>query len=195
MNEYTEDITDADPFEITHRARDTNNEYIRFEATIHPLNTTDTAQSDLAHERFLLDNPDEHLHPHQTEVIECIAGEYGVEISGTDHRLAPGDSVTVPKNTRHRHWNPTPHPIRVAHEHHPPRDSVPFGEVLYALAQAGKTDEKGIPNMVRFAVINDAYPGIVYTTDVPITVQKILTSILAPIGRLAGHDATPEQSQ
>lgn len=194
MNEHTDDITAADPFEITHRANDINDEYIRFEATIHPQNTTDTAPSDLAHERFLLDNPDEHLHPHQTEVIEVIAGEYGVEIAGTDHRLTPGDSITVPKNTRHHHRNPNPHPIRVAHEHHPPRDSVPFGEAMYALAQAGKTDVKWIPNMVRIAVINDAYPGIAYATDVPITVQKILTSILAPIGRLAGYDTTPEQS-
>lgn len=193
MSENSMDITDADPFEITQRASDTNNEFIRFEATVHPDNSGDTASEELEHERFLLDNPDEHIHPHQKEVVEVISGEYTVGIAGTDHHLTGGDSITIPANTPHRHRNPSPHPIRVAHEHHPPRDSVAFGEAMYALAQAGKTNEKGMPNMLQFAVLTQAFPGIAYTTDAPIPVQKALTAVLAPVGRLIGYDAAPEQ--
>ncbi len=189
MNGNSQDIVDVDPFEITKRAIDTGGAYVRFEVTIHPAIDSETPAVDLDHERFLLDNPDEHIHPHQEEVIEVLAGEYVVALEGTDHRLREGDEITVPQNTAHRHWNPSAHPVRVAHEHHPPRNSAAFGAAMYALAQDGKTDEKGLPNLLQFAVVNRAYPGVVYSTDLPVLVQKAMTAVLSPLGRLAGYEA------
>lgn len=189
MSGNSQDVADAEPFEITKRAVDTGGAYVRFEATVHPAIDAETPNVDLDHERFLLDNPDEHIHPHQEEVIEVLGGEYAVEFGGTEHRLDDGDEITVPQNTPHRHWNPSAQPVRVAHEHHPPRDSAALGEAMYALAQDGKTDEKGMPNLLQFAVLNRAYPGIAYTTDVPIPVQKAMTAVLGPLGRLAGYEA------
>lgn len=183
------DDTNAEPFEITERAADTDGEFVRFEATVHPGLDAEATDVDLDHERFLLDNPDEHLHPHQEEVIEVLAGEYAVEIQGSEHRLSDGEEITVPKNTAHRHWNPSGKPVRVAHEHHPARDSADHAEAMWALAQDGKTNEKGIPNPLRFAVVNNAYPGVAYTTAIPIAVQKAMFAVLAPIGRLAGYEA------
>lgn len=183
------DLTNADPFEITKRPADTGGDFVRFEATVHPGLDAKASDVDLNHERFLLDNPDEHLHPHQKEVIEVLAGEYAVEFEGTEHRLSEGDQITVPQNTAHRHWNPTANPIRVAHEHHPARESASHAETMWALAQDGKTNEKGIPDPLQFAVVSKAYPGIAYTTAVPIPVQKAMFAVLAPIGRLMGYQA------
>lgn len=195
MGVNSQHIADAKPFEITHRATDTGGEYVRFEATIHPALDAESPDADLEHERFLLDNPDEHVHPHHEEVIEVLAGEYAVAFGGTEHRLHDGEEVTVPQNTPHRHRNPTGQPVRVAHEHHPPRDSAAFGEAMYALAQDGETDEKGMPNLLQFAVLNRAYPGVAYTTDVPIPLQKAMMAVLGPIGRLAGYQATDSQDE
>lgn len=189
MSGDSESPVEAEPFEITKRPADTDGDYVRFEATVHPAPDADTSEDDLDHERFLLDNPDEHIHPHIKEVIEVLAGEYAVEIEGAVHRLSAGEEITVPLKTPHRHWNPSGQAVRVAHEHHPPLDSAAFGEAMWRLAQDGKTDEKGMPNLLQFAVLNRAYPGIAYTTDVPIAVQKVMTSILAPVGRLAGYEA------
>ncbi len=179
----------ADPFEITKRPADTDGEFVRFEATVHPGLEAEATDVELDHERFLLDNPDEHRHPRQTEVIEVLAGEYAVAIEDTEHRLSEGETITVPQNTPHRHWNPTAKPIRVAHEHHPARESAAHAEAMWALAQAGKTNEKGIPTLLQFAVLNKAYPETAYTTAVPIPVQKALFTVLAPLGRLAGYQA------
>jgi len=179
MSTDSRDIANADPFEITKRGADTDGEFVRFEATIHPGLDAD-ADVELDHERFLLDNPDEHLHPHQEEIIEVLAGEYAVEREGTEHRLEEGEEITVPKNTAHRHWNPTAKPVRVAHEHHPARDSAAHAEAMWALAQDGETHEKGLPNMLQFAVISNAYPAIAYTTAVPVPVQKAMFAVLAP---------------
>lgn len=181
----------ADPAEITIGAEETDGEFARFEFTVHRSPGTSGREETLSHRRFIMDSPDEHIHPSEAEFIEVLSGEYGVAFEGTDHILAAGDNITVPMNTAHRHWNPTDQPIRVAHEHHPAaRESEAIFETLYTLAQAGRTDEKGFPNLLQFAVINKAYPGHAYRTDLPISVQKTLFTLLAPIGRLAGYEAT-----
>lgn len=189
MSGDTREVARAEPLEVTEHVDESDGEYVRFETTVHPAPDAEAPYVDLEHERFLIDNPDEHVHPHQQEVIEVLEGEYAVALEGTEHRLTEGEEITVPKGSPHRHWNPTNRPIRVAHEHHPARDSADHVAAMYALAQAGKTNEKGIPTLLQFAVINRAYPGIAYTTAIPIAVQKALFAVLAPIGLVAGYDA------
>lgn len=195
MSTGGQDVTDAAPFEITERPGETGGEFVRFEATLHPGLHADASDVELDHERFLLDNPDEHLHPHQKEVIEVLAGEYAVKYGRTEHRLREGEAVTVPVETAHRHWNPTGRPVRVAHEHHPARDSAAHAEAMWALAQEGRADEKGLPSLLQFAVISDAYPEIAYTTDLPIAVQRTMFAVLAPIGRTVGYRADPHDQE
>lgn len=187
MSQASPDGENADPFEITTRPEETDGDFVRFEVTVHPGHETEPGYTDLDHEPFLLDNPDEHLHPHQEEIIEVLDGEYAVEIAGSETRLNDGEEITIPEATPHRHYNPSAEPVRVAHEHHPARDSAAHAETMWALAQDGKTDEKGMPNMLRFAVISKAYPEIAYTTAVPIPVQKGMVALLAPLGRLVGY--------
>lgn len=184
------DATDVEPFAFTKRTAETDGRYVRFEATVHPSPDGTGSTVGLSHRRWLVDNPDEHRHPNQTEVAEVIAGEYRVAFDGTVHALTEGEEITIPENTPHRHWNPTDQPIRVAHEHHPARQSEALIETLYALAQSGKTDAGGMPNALQLAVINDAYPGHAYLTTLPVGVQKAAIRLLAPIGRLAGYTAT-----
>lgn len=88
-----------------------------------------------------------------------LSGEYGVALAGTEHRLSEGERITVQANTPQLHWNPTGHPIRVAYEWTPPLQFEELTETLYVPAQSGNTDEKGIPKLLQFAVINIAYPG------------------------------------
>lgn len=189
MSIDSRDELDAEPFKVTTRTTKDGSEYVRFEATVHPGFEAEASEVELNHQRFLLDNPDEHLHPHQEEVIEVLMGDYAVEIEGTTHHLSEGDEINVSKHTPHRHWNPSAKPVRVAHEHHPALDSASHARVMWALAQDGRTNEKGVPNILQFAVINRAYPGIAYSTAVPIPIQKAMFAILAPIGRVAGYQA------
>lgn len=181
---------DAVPFAVTKRAADTNGEFVRFEATVHPAPDAAAADVSLDHERWLIDNPDEHVHPDLEEHIEVLAGEYAVEVDGTERRLEAGETATVQEGRPHRHWNPGARPARVVHEHHPALGSDEHAETMWALAQDGKTDAKGIPNPLRFAVISRAHPGLAYTTAAPVALQKAAFAVLAPIGRLAGYEAT-----
>jgi mannose-6-phosphate isomerase-like protein (cupin superfamily) len=191
MSDDTPDITNAEPLEVMKHSTDSNGEFVRFETTVHPSIDADGPEVELNHERYLIDNPDEHIHPHQEEFIEVLAGEYAVEIEGTEHQLSEGEEITVPKDTAHRHWNPSAEPTRVAHEHHPALDSAEHVEAMWALAQEGQTNEKGIPNPLQFAVVNQAYPGVAHTTAIPVPIQKAMFTALAPIGRLVGYRAEP----
>lgn len=184
------DSTEVDPSEITKTTEGTDGTFVRFERTVHPSSDGPGTEDTLSHRRFVIDNSDEHVHPRQEELIEVLSGQYGVSIEGTDRILTEGEGVTVPPDTPHRQWNPTDQPVRVAHEAHPARQSEGLFETLYVLAQAGQTDEKGIPNLLQFAVISHAYPGHVYVTTLPVSVQKALFTLLAPVDRLAGHKAT-----
>ncbi|WP_255151016.1 cupin domain-containing protein [Halorarius halobius] len=187
MSEQTGGV-DADPLVVTGGTDEAGEEFVRFEVTVHPR--PGAGDGGLAHERHLFDNSDPHVHPKQEERFEVVAGEYGIERDGTEHRLTPGDELTVPAGTPHRQFNPTAEPIRVVHEHRPPRESAEIFESFYALAQAGETDEKGMPGLLRTAVLVDEYPGHTYRPTPPVVVQKAMFGALAAVGRLAGYEAT-----
>lgn len=189
MSEEPPKDAGGEPFRIVKGAEETNGEFVRFEGIAHPSLEVSVNPEDLSHHRYMIDNPDEHIHPHQEEYIKVLSGKYMVAFGGTEHELTDGDEITIPKNRAHRHWNPGNKSARVIHEHRPALQSEELFETFYVLAQAGNTDEKGIPNPLQFAVVNNEYPGHAYTTGLPISLQKALFTLLAPIGRLAGYKA------
>lgn len=191
MPEDMQDLADAEPFKIVKGADETDGEFVRFEATLHPSSDEVEADSDLPHRRWAADDVHEHIHPTQEERLRVLSGRYQVVIAGNEHTLTEGEEITLPANTSHRHWNPTDQPVRVVNELQPARDAEVFFSTLFALAQAGETDEEGLPNILQFAVLQDAYPNHAYITGVPIPVQKGLFMLLAPFGRLLGYEAAP----
>ncbi|MFB6197003.1 MAG: cupin domain-containing protein, partial [Halobacteriaceae archaeon] len=60
----------------------------------------------------------------------------------------------------------------------------------YALAQTGRTDADGMPGLLQTAVVGDEYPDHTYRASPPVPVQKVLFSVLASVGRLAGYEGT-----
>lgn len=181
---------EPDPLVITREPTEDGEDLVRFEATVHPAPDASTSDADLDHRRFLIDNPDPHLHPQQHERVQVVDGEYAVSVDGNEQRLPAGETITLPPDTPHRHWNPTTSPIRVAHELRPGLRVDEHVETMYTLAQAGRTDEKGIPSLLQFAVINDEFRGLVYSAELPVALQQAVNRVLAPIGRLAGFEPT-----
>lgn len=71
----------------------------------------------------------------------------------------------------------------------PPLTADALLRALATLAQNGKTDAEGTPNLLALAVFLDANPNLVYLASPPIAVQKLLFKLLAPIGRRRGYVA------
>lgn len=186
MSETRQDLTELEPFEIVKSSEETDDEYVRFEYTLHPSSDTATSDYDLPHKRTIVDADDPHLHQVE-EYWKVLAGEFCVVIDGEERLLTEGDDITLPRGVPHNHYNPSDKPTRVQWEFRPPLGVDEGMETLYTLAQAGKTNEDGLPNRLHTAVILDEYPGLFYSPNLPVSLQKILVSLLAAVGRLAGY--------
>jgi quercetin dioxygenase-like cupin family protein len=131
-----------------------------------------------------------HVHPHQTERFEVLAGQLGLRV-GTHELLArPGDVATVPPGTPHRFWNAGPDQARFLCEVRPALDFESLIETMFTLASQGKTNRKGIPNPLRLAVIAKAHFETVRLPFPPAWLQATALALAAPVGRLLGYRPT-----
>lgn len=189
MPEEIDELSALEPFEIVKRAEETGGEFVRVEVTLHPFPDGKPTESDLAHRRWIVDGIGEHFHPRQEEYFHVQAGELHVVQERTERTLTAGEEIALPANVPHSHWNPADRPARVAVEHRPACQSDKLLETLYVLAQTGRTDEAGVPNVLQSMVLQKAYADHAYRADRPVSAQKALATLFAPIGRLAGYES------
>lgn len=190
MAEHSSEVATAEPFQIIERPEDPHTDPVRVEYTVHPAPEKAEGEVDLSHARWVADLSDEHVNPKWSEWFEVIHGKFRVEVDGTGTTLTEGDDILIPADVPHRHWNPASRPARIRYEARPGLRFAEALETFYTLAQAGRTDEDGLPNPLQFAVIQGEYPGYFYSTDLPRSVQRGMFSVLAPIGRLLGYQGT-----
>lgn len=190
MTEEPAPITEREPLVFHRRPDDPETDPLRIEVTVHPAPGEAEDEAELSHNRWAVDQSDEHVNPKWDEWFEVVAGEYRVVVDGTTTTLTEGDDIVLPAGVPHRHWNPDGRPARIRYEARPGRRGAELFETLYALAQDGQTNEDGLPNPLRFAVMQDAYSGYFYTTDLPRSLQRVMFGVLSPVGRLAGYEAT-----
>ena len=190
MEDTHQPIEELDPLVVRTPADETGGEYVRFELTLYPDGAESPRDTELSHDRWSIDFPTEHVHPHQDERWEVLVGELGVEYADREESLSAGDAITLPSGVPHRIWNPLDEPSRVALEFHPAHEAQPLTETLFVLAQRGDVDEKGHLKLLQFAVTQAAHPEHLYLTSIPIVLQRILVALLAPIGRLVGYRPT-----
>ena len=131
----------------------------------------------------------DHVHPRQEERFEIRSGRLGVRIDGDEWTATPGTRFAIPEKTPHTVWNDGDSEIRAKVEIRPALDLETFFETTYGLAQAGKTDRRGLPRPLQFAVLADEFREELHFAAVPRSVQMALASALAPVGRLAGYRA------
>lgn len=55
------------------------------------------------------------------------------------------------------------------------------------LAQDGKTNARGMPNLLQAALFAQEFEDVMYFTRPPRPVQKLLFAVLAPVARALGY--------
>ena len=131
-----------------------------------------------------------HIHPTQVERHEIIDGIMGVKVNGEERILRTSESVTFEKNIPHKFWNVSGADIHFLTEFRPAYDTESFIETYFRISQAGKANKKGQPPPFHFFVLLNRYPIAGYFAGVPISLQKVLISIMAFVGRLLGYKPT-----
>jgi mannose-6-phosphate isomerase-like protein (cupin superfamily) len=128
-----------------------------------------------------------HQHPRLTERWDLQEGTARVHVGGAEQVLVAPAKLEFPRGTAHDFR--TDGPIRVTVDYEPAGGFESFLETIYALARDGKTDAKGMPNLLQSAVIARAHLDDYALANVPVWLQRILFAVLAPIGRLLGYRA------
>jgi len=131
----------------------------------------------------------EHIHQNIDERFTVLSGKIGYKLAGREGIAQAGEVIDLPRGQVHDWWNGGDEEARVIVEIKPAARFEQMAGTLFGLAREGKTNSKGMPNMLQMALIGKEFQDTVQFTNPPIAVQKLLFGILAPIARLFGYRA------
>jgi quercetin dioxygenase-like cupin family protein len=155
-------------------SRETNGEAVVLEAFVKPSGFVAAA----------------HVHPHQEERFQVLRGTVGFQLGRKKLVAGPGQRITVPAGTAHKFWNAGDDEVHFVCEVRPALQFEQLIETMFALANDGKTNRKGMPNPLRLAVIARAHFEDVRLPFPPAWMQRAGLALGSPLGRLLGYEAT-----
>jgi len=129
----------------------------------------------------------EHWHPSMDERFTVMRGRVGFRLGGEERIAEPGVAVHVRPGVRHDWWNAGDTEALVRVEFSP---GDRFEEMIlnfFGLAQDGKTNDHGLPNVLQLALLAREFSDVIRFTRPPQLLQTVLFGILAPIARLRGY--------
>jgi quercetin dioxygenase-like cupin family protein len=129
----------------------------------------------------------EHIHPVIHESFTVVRGQIGLRLDGRESVAGPGKRLHVPPGMMHDWWNAGEEEAHVVVEIRP---AERFEEAIrnsFGLAQDGKTNARGMPNLLQTALFAREFEDVLYFTKPPRAVQKILFAVLAPIALFLGY--------
>lgn len=131
--------------------------------------------------------PPVHVHRTFSERHDVQEGRLAITLAGAERVLDAGAGIDIPAGTPHTFRVVGDEPVRTVVDYAPPGRYEDFIDTLYALARAGKTDDKGAPtNILQTAVVARPHLDEFALAKPPYAVQRALFAVLAPIGRLFG---------
>jgi quercetin dioxygenase-like cupin family protein len=131
-----------------------------------------------------------HAHPSQTETFEIVSGTLGAKVDGEELEARAGDILVIEPGRAHKWWNAGDDALVFRAEVRPALRFEQLIETMFSLAADGKTNGKGMPNVLRLAVIARHHLDDVVLPFPPVWMQKAGLAIGAPVGRLFGYGPT-----
>ena len=131
--------------------------------------------------------PPAHYHPNQEEHFKVMSGAMTTWINGKEQVYKPGEKYTVPVGAPHAMYNSSEEEGRIVWQVRPALNTETLFETLWGLSASDRTGSDGVPNLLQIAVLFREYNREFRLLKPPYFIQRILFSILAPIGRVAGY--------
>jgi quercetin dioxygenase-like cupin family protein len=164
--------TNGDAYEFLETAKDTNGQRVTLKATIHSKG------------QYV----PRHFHVFQDETFEVVSGRLTILLNGETKTLSAGEKITLPKNIPHNHYNLEDMPLSYIQTVTPALDFEYLVENLVGLAADGKS-KNGKYGLIQELVTLRYLDSKSFLADIPMGLQKILMTTIAPIGRLFGYRA------
>ena len=134
--------------------------------------------------------PPPHYHPIHVEDFTVLSGQLTVRIDGQFSVLKKGDKLHIPKNKVHSMWNDSKEITIVNWKARPALNFDHFLETATGLAISGKTNKDGKPGFLQSVMMANEYSDVFRLSSPPYAIQKILFTLLTPIGYLFGYRGT-----
>jgi quercetin dioxygenase-like cupin family protein len=131
-----------------------------------------------------------HVHPSQVETFEVVSGTLGVKVAGDRREARAGESLVVEPGQAHRWWNAGSDELVFRCEIRPALEFESLIETMFGLAADGRTNARGLPNVLRLAVIARAHFDTVRLPFPPTPLQRLMLAVAAPLGRALGYRPT-----
>jgi quercetin dioxygenase-like cupin family protein len=129
----------------------------------------------------------EHLHPAIEERFTVLHGRVGFRLAGRQSIAQPGVRLVAPAGVPHALWNAGPEAALVRVEIRPAARFEAFLKNAFGLAQDGKVNRQGMPNLLQLAVFDREFDDVIEFTHPPRVVQRLLFGLLGPLARLLGY--------
>jgi len=130
-----------------------------------------------------------HVHAYITERFEVVSGKVRFHLGGRDQVAGPGEMIEVPPGAVHDWWNAGDTEAHVVVDVRPAERFELMIQNLYGLANDGKTNAQGVPNLLPLAVFAREFRREGEFIRPPRMVQRILFALVAPIARARGYRA------
>jgi len=130
-----------------------------------------------------------HIHPHQESRARVTTGSLLFVVDGSERRLAAGDEITIGAGTPHHFLNDGDEDAVAIQEFRPALRTAEFFQTLFELAARGELDERGMPSLLRLAVLAPEFADEIRVVKPPWPVQRAAFALLAPIARMRGYAA------
>ena len=128
-----------------------------------------------------------HVHSYITERFEVLAGTVRFHVDGREEVAAPGRQVEVPPGVVHDWWNVGDDEAHVLVDIRPAERFELMIQNLYGLANDGKSNARGVPNLLPLALFAREFGREGEFIRPPRIVQRILFGALAPLARARGY--------
>jgi hypothetical protein len=129
----------------------------------------------------------EHVHPAIEERFTVVRGRVGFRLDGRDSIAEMNRPLRVPACVAHDWWNAGEEEAHIRVEIRPGTRFEEMAINLFGLAQDGKTNSRGMPNLLQAAIFAREFGDVLYFTKPPLLVQRMLFGALVPIARALGY--------
>jgi quercetin dioxygenase-like cupin family protein len=136
-----------------------------------------------------------HVHPSIHERVTVMSGHVGLCVGGNTSIAKLGKTVDIAPGVRHGFWNAGICEARITTDIRPANrfEAYKFEVFLrnmIGLAQDGKTDAKGMPNLLQLALIASEFEDVIQLAAPKPMLQKMLFPLLKPFARLRGYQSS-----
>ena len=128
----------------------------------------------------------EHLHKGIDERLTVLSGRLGVSINGKRRIATAGEAIEVPAGVVHDWWNAGDEHAHVLVEVSPGQRFEEMICTFWGLANAGRTNKKGMPGLLQLVLSGHEFEDVVTFTRPPQIIQRSAYRLLAPLARRKG---------